>query len=797
MFSSFQCRLRSLSLLGALTLSLIASGRSDVITLRFAASESLDGQRICNRLIAEYEASHPNIRIERAYVSDGGTYFEKILLMFAAKLQPDVVLLTAGDQVPLATRGAIQDLKPFLNNSSGIQQSDYFPNSIEMLSFEHHVYALPRSLVPTGLIYYNRQLFREAGVAYPSPDWTWSLKARPKLKEHDFVWVMERLTKRNGNKVTQYGMGVSWPQLWFFTLLKSSGLSAWDSNEHPTKMTANDPKVVDLMQFVSDTVYKDRFLPNQNDLSGLNTNSHDQFVQGKLAMFQSGSWEVGNFAKQIKGFDWDVVPFPAHEGDAPQALGNASGLAMITGTKHPREAWEFMKFMSGPRAQTLLAQAGMEIPSLRALASQPGIWLAKDPNSQPKGIPYTVLAASSEQKDIVPDWFQPITEDVQSTAYHVLNSERPVRQTMEQLQSEGTQLIDFAQKRRSRPPYPTGAALAVGAAILGALLLWLFWPSANKPTSRRERTIGWKALPFLLPWILGLSLVLGPMLYSLLISFAETDLITAPKFAGIENYTDAFKVDTVFPISLRQTFIFAAMSVPVSTMAALAFALLLNQTVPAIRFFRGVYYIPSLVSGVAMSLIWLRVFNPESGLLNYIVYGPDGRGNFLGIGHLLSWLAGTPGKPVEWLTNPRTVLPAFVMMGAWGAGGGAIIFLAGLQGISQTYYEAAMIDGANALQRLKNVTIPLLTPTTFFVLTTGIIGAFQIYTESVVMTQGGEPDHATEFYMVHLVAQAFNYLKIGYANALAWILFVIILIVTVIQLRMANRWVFYEGGDSA
>ncbi len=775
----------------------MVGAHATVVTIRFAASESLDGQRISNRLIAEYEATHPDIKVERVYVSDGGSYFEKILLMFAAKLQPDVILLTGGDQVPLAARGAIQDLKPYIDQCKQVRLNDYFPNSLSMLSFEGHVYALPRALVPTGLIYYNRKLFREAGIAYPPPDWTWSLRARPELKEHDFVWVMQHLTKRKGTRVEQYGMGVAWPQLWFFTLLKSSGLAVWDSNEHPTRMTANDPRVVDLMQFVADTVYKDRFLPNQNDLSGLNTNSHDQFVQGNLAMFQSGSWEVGNFAKQVKDFDWDVVPFPAHEGNEPRSLGSASGLAMISGTHHPTEAWDFMQFMSGPRAQTLLAQAGSEIPSIRSLASKPGVWLAKDPGSQPGGIPYTVRAAEREQKDIVPDWFNPITEDVQSTAYHILNSERPVRQTMSQLQAEGTQLIQFADSRRHRPVYPTTAAIGVGAALLGVLLVWLFWPSANKPLSRRERKNSWIVIPFLLPWILGLALIIGPMLYSLLISFAESDLITTPKFAGIENYTDAFKVDTVFPISLRQTFIFAAMSVPVSTLAALGFALLLNQKVPEIRFFRGLYYIPSLVSGVAMSLIWLRVFNPESGLINYVVYGPDGRGNFLGLGHLLSWLAGTPGKPVEWLTNPRTVLPAFVMMGAWGAGSGAIIFLAGLQGISQTYYEAAMIDGASALQRLRNVTIPLLTPTIFFVLTTGIIGAVQIYTESVVMTQGGEPDHATEFYMVHLVGQAFNYLKIGYANALAWILFVIILIVTVIQLRLANRWVFYEGGDSA
>ena len=136
-------------------------------------------------------------------------------------------------------------------------------------------------------------------------------------------------------------------------------------------------------------------------------------------------------------------------------------------------------------------------------------------------------------------------------------------------------------------------------------------------------------------------------------------------------------------------------------------------------------------------------------------------------------------------------------MGLWGAGGGTIIFLAGLQGISKTYYEAAMIDGASAFQRLRKVTLPLLTPTIFFALITGIIGALQVYTQSVIMTQSGEPDNATLFYMVLLTKVAFEQLRMGYANALAWILFLIILAITAIQFGFAKRWVHYEGGDAA
>jgi multiple sugar transport system permease protein len=204
------------------------------------------------------------------------------------------------------------------------------------------------------------------------------------------------------------------------------------------------------------------------------------------------------------------------------------------------------------------------------------------------------------------------------------------------------------------------------------------------------------------------------------------------------------------------------------------------------------YYLPSLASGVAMSLIWMRIFNPDQGLLNMALYGPEGT---WWLGNALSQYAGTPGEPINWLGNKATVIPAFVIMGMWGAGGGTIIFLAGLQGISQQYYEAATIDGAGVLRKFRSVTLPLLTPVMFFSLITGVIGALQVFTQAVVMTDGG-PDRATLFYMVNLYRQAFSQLKMGYASALAWILFAIILVITVIQLKASNRWVFYEGEDS-
>jgi multiple sugar transport system permease protein len=271
-------------------------------------------------------------------------------------------------------------------------------------------------------------------------------------------------------------------------------------------------------------------------------------------------------------------------------------------------------------------------------------------------------------------------------------------------------------------------------------------------------------------------------------------MIRTPKWRGLGNYADALnpRIDDTLFVSLRQTFIFAALSIPLGTIAALGLALLLNQKIRGVPLFRALYYLPSLASAVAMSLIWMRLFDKDHGLINAMLYGADGRSGFLHLGPLLSNFIGTPGEPINWLGNVKTVLPAFIIMGLWGAGGGTIIFLAGLQGISTSYYEAAILDGASAFRRFRSVTLPLLTPTLFFSLITGAIGTLQVFSQAFVTTGGG-PDRATLFYMVWLYNTAFGQLRMGYASALAWILFLIILAVTVVQLTLSKRWVFYEG----
>ncbi|MCJ7739576.1 MAG: sugar ABC transporter permease [Anaerolineae bacterium] len=280
---------------------------------------------------------------------------------------------------------------------------------------------------------------------------------------------------------------------------------------------------------------------------------------------------------------------------------------------------------------------------------------------------------------------------------------------------------------------------------------------------------------FVGPWIIGFVIfTLGPVVASLGLSFADYELITPPHWIGIQNYVELLTRDRLFLLTLYNTIYYTMFSVPLGIILAFLLALLLNVKLPGMNFFRTVFYLPAVTSGVAVSLLWIWLFNPQFGLINYLLRS-----------------IGLPGP--GWLVDPTWSKPAFILMSLWGAGGTAVIFLAGLQGVPQFLYEAAKIDGANAWQRFWNVTVPIMTPVIFFNLVMGVIGSFQVFTSAYVMTQGA-PQNSTLFYVLYIFRQGFKLLRMGYAAALAWILFIIMVILTIIQFRLSDRWVYYEAG---
>ena len=295
----------------------------------------------------------------------------------------------------------------------------------------------------------------------------------------------------------------------------------------------------------------------------------------------------------------------------------------------------------------------------------------------------------------------------------------------------------------------------------------------EKQRRARERKKVLVGLAFLLPNFIGfLIFTLLPVISSLALSFFGWDLINPPQFAGFSNFAELFRNDPLFWKVMGNTALYTVMTVPGTLVMALILALLVNQKLRGRIVYRFIYFLPVVTSSVAVALVWNWMYNPDFGLVN----------SFLS-------LFGIP--QVNWLTDPNTAMFAISLVSIWsGAGYNMVLCLAGLQDIPQQLYEACELDGAGAFQKFFSVTLPLLTPTTFFVLVMSLIGSFQVF-DLVYMMTGGGPNNATRTIVSYIYDNAFRFFKMGYASAMAWVLFVIIFLLTLLQFRMQKRWVEY------
>jgi len=279
---------------------------------------------------------------------------------------------------------------------------------------------------------------------------------------------------------------------------------------------------------------------------------------------------------------------------------------------------------------------------------------------------------------------------------------------------------------------------------------------------------------FISPWVVGLVVfVAGPFVASIYLAFTRYDVVSSPVWVGLANYKRLLFTDPLFWKSLSITVKYAMIAVPLGITVGVALALLLNLDLFGISVYRTVFYLPAIVPIVAMSVIFVWILNPQIGLVNSIlrrfgIIGP------------------------AWLNDTRWAFWSLVFMSLWHVGNFMIIYLAGLKDIPFTLYEAAMIDGAGVWQRTRNVTLPMLTPVIFFNLIMGVIRAFQYFTQAYIMTQGG-PEDSTHFYALYLFNRSWRYLDMGYASAMAWVLFVIVMTITALIFKTHRRWVHYGG----
>jgi multiple sugar transport system permease protein len=311
--------------------------------------------------------------------------------------------------------------------------------------------------------------------------------------------------------------------------------------------------------------------------------------------------------------------------------------------------------------------------------------------------------------------------------------------------------------------------------------------------TRRERRRLAVGLAFLSPWLAGfLIFALAPIVLAFYYGLCDYSLLQPPVMIGLSNYRSLW-ADPIFWKSLLNTLVYAAIALPAGMLVSLGLALLLNQRTLGQSVFRTTIFIPSLVPTVASAMLWLWLFNTKLGLINSVLETPPLRAL---VGLLNAGLRGVhiPAieLPIGWLTDPAWALPSLALMSLWGVGYTVVIYLAGLQDVPRSMLEAAEIDGAGAWQRLRNVTLPMLSPVIFFNLIMAIIGTLQVFAMPYIMTGGG-PARATYFYTMYLYDNAFTFLKMGYASAMAWIQFVIVIALTALAFWSSRRWVHYQG----
>jgi multiple sugar transport system permease protein len=293
--------------------------------------------------------------------------------------------------------------------------------------------------------------------------------------------------------------------------------------------------------------------------------------------------------------------------------------------------------------------------------------------------------------------------------------------------------------------------------------------------SKKERQDAIAFFAFASPWIIGfVFLTVLPMLISLVISFTKWDILSPPKWTGLGNYLEMFS-DPLFWKSLKVTFSYALFAVPINVVVSIFIAMLLNNKIRGMNGYRTIFYMPAVVSGVVVAIVWLWMFNPEFGVFNNI-------------------LAKIGIEGPKWVYDEHWALPSLVLMSLWNVGGSIVIYLAALQNVPTELYEAAHIDGAGWWASFFAVTLPGISPVLLFTILTGIIGALQIFTPAFIMTNGG-PNFATTFYAFYIYNNAFKFHKMGMASAQAWILFIIVFMITLIAVRVVGKYTYYEAKE--
>jgi multiple sugar transport system permease protein len=784
--------------------------------------------------IHQFEQANPQYHViastsvSRDLTSDA----QRLLCAVAGDVPPDLVHFDRFAIGEWAAKGALTNLDPYIeaqrpDDPYKIQLDDYYQWALDEARYAPPGSGKPRELygVPTGvdirLLYTNNVALRQAGLVDETG------RARPPRTWSELRDYARKLTIRNRqNNVVQLGFAPAFGNNWLTMYAFQAGGRFLSPDG--TRVTLTSAPVVRALRFMTD-IYDDDggYRAVNNFQSGFQGDVHDPFLTSKVAMKIDGDWGLQVIAQWYRDMDFDMVPAPMPDDrqDVPPVTWAGGWSLVIPSTARERDgAFKLIQFLTSDQTQRFLregdrqnteSQGQLFLPRLTSNKTQFSELMAKYIDGNPamppafkrayaslgKMLPLTMIRQPSPVGQLL---FVKHKDATDAALGHGDWSKLDDQKKNDEIETDLAQAQEIVQRKLDEvvnPPPPHevkwggyfgGYALLLCVPFIG---IYVAVRRGQKIRAYRAKET-WAALMFASPWIIGLiCLTLGPILFSIVLSFSRYDVLSNARYVGIENYRNLFS-DPLFFKSLGNT-VFMLLRVPLMMALSLSIAMLLNQKVSGIGGYRTIFYLPTIVPLVAASLLWISLLNDSFGLINTILRWvfdlPPAHWLERIINHLHHFADGPfQFTPPSWLSDADWCKPSMILMGLWSAGGGMIIWLAGLQAIPRQLYEAATVDGAGKWKQFLNVTVPMLSPYILFNAIVGVIGTMQIFGEAYILFPNGGEKNAGLFYAYYLFQQAFQFFSMGYASALAWVLFVIVLLLTLIQLYLSKKWVHYD-----
>ncbi|MBN1352604.1 extracellular solute-binding protein [candidate division KSB1 bacterium] len=750
-----------------------------------------------NRIFLE---RHPGVKIVTPPDINVTAKSQKLMSAIVGNAAPDLVGGIGNDSffAEWAARGAFMQLDAYLerdkDHPGALNIDDWVAGAQELVRYKGKIYGIPTVTVSTAL-FYNVDALISAGftdtqgnVEMPKTAEEY-LKFCKRFSIRDEAGNIKRLGSLMGyhHMMRTYRMGLLFGGKFF--------------SDDGKKVTFTDPHIVKALEYM--TEHSDYFggpgkfqIFNQGSWKDGTGGGDKAIFNGQLATLMHGQFYLTNIVYNAPDLNYGISALPFPSGVEPVNLVMGFGCGIPKGAKHPDLAWEYIKWIMSEEGQLIAAQENFRVTKSRGIPFTPFTTgnrkidrvlyeqIVKDnPDFKPQTRKsYKIFLNNLENSINCDPVSSPVGGQVMReldrahdlAVFHVKTPYEALKEAGDKIQAD----LDWLYSTEKLPSVNWNQIFVFFFGFAGVFVLFLAWRIKKLSLSRMQMKDLGAGIVCISPWIIGfLVFMLGPIVFSIVMSFTKYNGLSDAQWIGMKNYADLLLKDPIFWKSFANT-AFMFIGIPINMAIGLGIAMLLNMKVRGVNVYRTIYYLPSIIPFVASTILWVWILHPTNGILNLLL-------SYIGI------------QGPAWLGDANWTKPSLILMGIWTAGGGMIIWLAGLKGIPQQLYETARVDGANWWHQFRYITIPMLTPYIFFNLIMGIIGTLQIFVQAVIMGAGSAnqagPLDSLLFYVFYLFNNAFVDFRMGYASAMAWILFFMILILTLIQLKLAPRWVHYEG----